>query len=115
MTKVEAIKAMLNGKMIKHSSSNTNRIWKYKNNYFVKGGLITNTNEMVLDGYEIYETPKPRVKVWQWIIKHNTPNIPPRLTTGFFATENEASNDLLCADDKIIQRADWTEIEVEVE
>lgn len=58
----------------------------------------------------IEETPAPKkVKMWQWILAHKTTKAP-YLTDHFFLTGEAAVS---ASGGFIIQRADWTEIEVE--
>lgn len=54
---------------------------------------------------ELHESKPKTVKMWQWVVKYGTGA--PCITTHFFKSENEVKGV------DIIQRADWTEIEVE--
>jgi len=55
--------------------------------------------------------PKPIKKMWQWIIKRG--NARPEATFEYYSSEQQLLEDLNPLDVVIIQRADWTEIEVE--
>lgn len=66
--------------------------------------------------FRIKPKEKQKVKMWQWVFKNTWGNKTiVGITESFFA--NEQSVEEVVGDDKhvsIIQRADWTEIEVEV-
>ena len=55
--------------------------------------------------------PKPIKKMWRWIIKRG--NARPETTFEYYVSEADLMEDLNPLDVVIIQRADWTEIEVE--
>jgi hypothetical protein len=57
------------------------------------------------EDYEIRDKPKPKVKMWQWIVTRNAGVF---LTDGFFEKEPK-----VIPGSEIIKRADWTEIEVD--
>lgn len=58
--------------------------------------------------YRLVEPAKKKVKMWQWVVEY-TGRV--TLTSYFYTTEKEAMN-FWCGC-KVIQRADWTEIEVD--
>jgi len=61
--------------------------------------------------YHIVEKPKTK-KMWQWIIKRGKAR--PEATFEYYSSEKELMEDLNPLDVVIIQRADWTCIEVEL-
>ena len=63
--------------------------------------------------FRIKPKEKQKVKMWQWVYRdYDSENI--LLTRRFFESEAEALTGVWKVD-TLIQRADWTEIEVEVE
>lgn len=64
-----------------------------------------------LIAYKLVEEPKQKVKMCQWVVAvpEGTPYA--YVTSLFYKSEDDLLRD--CPDIKIIQRADWTEIEVE--
>ena len=62
--------------------------------------------------YRIKPKEKQKVKMWQWVMKHSESNWI-FLTDEFFRTGLDAKYEYPAG--AIVQRADWTEIEVEVE
>ena len=61
--------------------------------------------------YRIKPKEKQKVKMWQWVIEEVLS--PPELTYYYYKDEEGLSK--IYPDARIIQRADWTEIEVEVD
>ena len=62
--------------------------------------------------FRIKPKEKQKVKMWQWVYAEHITNII-KISDGFFTNEEDAQD--LLGTDNVIQRADWTEIEVEVE
>ena len=108
MYKKEAIQAMLDGKKVKHIGDR--RYWEYLDNAFYYNGTLRGIIGMYSDGYKIYKPPKQKVKVWQWVIQIDPDS--PRLTIHFYPNREAVESTVV---GEILQRADWTEIEVEVE
>lgn len=115
MNKKEAIQAMLDVKCVYHVKweqgefckiNDVGRIIRYERGCFSQIDI----NSQPEDGWEIYEEPKKKVKMYQWIIQYRKEN--PRLSVVFYEDFSDAS--LSQGDYDVIQRADWTEIEVEV-
>jgi len=55
---------------------------------------------------------KPKTKMWQWIIRRGKAR--PETTFEYYVSEADLLEDLNSLDVVIIQRADWTCIEVEL-
>jgi len=73
---------------------------------------IEQTKQYPNEEYRLVEPPKQKktVKMWQWVIRHRRTNRV-FLWDAFFQNELEARGNWDSAYD-IIQRADWTEIEI---
>lgn len=56
------------------------------------------------------EAIQPKVKMWQWVYRSQGRRTPVAITGGFYKNESDFHKNYT---GKIIQRADWTEIEVE--
>lgn len=58
--------------------------------------------------YRVIEQPKPKVKMWQWVLQHEKNYL--CMTIYLHATREEVEAEY--PDYKVVQRADWTEIEI---
>ena len=65
MTKKEAIRAMLDGKKVKHEGDHGEGYWSY-NGAFLFNGKNNSPSAMVNEGWEIYQEPKKKVKKTFW-------------------------------------------------
>ena len=61
--------------------------------------------------FRIKPKEKQKVKMWQWVFVDGTGIV--GITGGFFKNEEDAQNYI--GRGELLQRADWTEIEVEVD
>lgn len=116
MNKKEAIQAMLDGKKVQHEAQSPDAYRHIDGEgKFVgtTGGIEPfermDLNEMAIGSWQIYEDPKLKVKMWQWVYRP-TGGRYTRTTDRFFKNESGFHKGVI---GKIIQRADWTEIEVE--
>ena len=114
MNKREAIQAMLDGEKVTIKKSGA-VVSMYSDDqcdvcYTSDHGYVS-LFLYEYEGWEIYKEPAKKVKMWQWVIKSCLPGASPRLTEAFCT-----SWDVYCLPDhfEMVQRADWTEIEVEV-
>ena len=70
-----------------------------------------NKEDLIADDWEIELEPKKMVKMWQWVVRQNRQE---RINlTGEFFTSEEAMHNAYNDYYKVIQKAPWTEIEVE--
>ena len=116
MTKAEAIRSMLDGEEIFFTGDLRKNvaIRKYVDGFFYQSlngqTHFFDVNDMQGHGWAIYTPQKEKVKMWQWVIRHG--NNKPVLTRDFHKCESEVP--LSGTETLIVQRADWTEIEVEI-
>jgi len=61
--------------------------------------------------YRVAEKPAQKVNMWQWVVKRDHLSTP-EITCRFFASGEHAAE---VSGAKVIQRADWTMIEVDAE
>lgn len=80
---------------------------------FTSDGNDDYISEIADEVWETYEEPKKKVKMWLWIYKTNAKHQEKYayITSRFYKSEQDAKEAHL--GDIVIQRADWTEIEVE--
>ena len=69
-----------------------------------------NILDSIATNWELEPEPKKKVKMWQWISKGGVSGY--CLTSGFYPDANEAYRNIGY---EIIQKAEWTMIEVEVD
>jgi len=117
MTRKEAWNAMLNGEKV--SPPNRPDVYMYYDNekhnpwrYVSSTGANAMVNRIMddLEGYILYAPPKKVVQMWQYVYAKE--NGKPRVSGAYFTNAEEATAAL--APCQVLQRADWTEIEVEV-
>lgn len=112
MNKKEAIHVMLGGEVLVDKFE---YLCKYDNGFFQRKApndpyRSAEINFMSSDGYEIYQAPKPKVKMWQWLVKRS--DDPRPFVTSYLHQDEQ---DLICHYGNIvpIQRLEHTMIEVE--
>jgi hypothetical protein len=110
MNKAEAIAAMLGGKKVRGINWEPEEFIFYKGSrFFGRMHFPVDINYTNCDQWEIYQEPKPKVKMWQFVIRNG--NNRPCLTPEFYSSARDIA--LNGHTTKVVQRADWTEIEVE--
>lgn len=119
MNREEAIKAMLDGKRVRGIEWELGMYSYYELTRVFPDfpfRLVYKESNQPLDflyeaeNWELYKEPKLKVKKWQWVISYTPHN--EQLTIYFYAHADDLQKNMV--DGKIIQRADWTEIEVSV-
>ena len=119
MTRKKAIQAMLDGEKVKHPNFSATHYCFYDEAFALPFRVADINSRPSIPMYASlnyvhdWEIIKAKKKMWLWVIQ-SVGFSSPYLTTGFFATKEEAESNLHTKDDKIIQRADWTMIEVEI-
>ena len=122
MNKREAIRAMLDGENIQHSSQKGTNIFfaisgddRFRK-YLVGGSHAEVININLLntgDCWHIYEEPKVKVKMWQWIHQLKS-SADVKLSRSFYPDTETARQRLGSGSDFIVlKKADWTEIEID--
>jgi len=111
MNNREAIQAMLDGKKVRDYRWEPCRFVSYYNDALrTEDDIHFNINSYGIgDDWEIYKEPKKKVKMWQWVIKHSASG---RIciTDGFYTGKDSLPSPL-----EPVQKAEWTEIEMEIE
>jgi len=115
LTKVEAIKKMTNGDKVKQLTMGADGFLMIgEGGMFVdEDGDIQDINMYPFHNWSIYTQPKTKGKMWQWVYSFDGIID----TTPFAINEEHAKHKAGCQYGqnteliKIIQRADWTEIE----
>ena len=111
MNNREAIQAMLDGEKVKLSVWSTGDFLEMDDDgdYIDSVGTCITMGDYGSGEWEIYKEPKKKVKMWQWVIKHSASG---RLciTDGFYTGKDSLPSPL-----EPVQKAEWTEIEMEIE